>query len=108
VPGKRGRVKRGKLLNLLIRLEDRVEEIRGFFEYGHVPYDNNQAERDLRMMKVREKISGTFRAAAHAKAFGDLRSIISSARKQSRDILETLSGLIKSPKSLGKKLAEGK
>ncbi len=107
-PGKRGRVKRSKPLNLLIRLEDRVEEIMGFFEYGHVPYDNNQAERDLRMMKVREKISGTFRAETHAKAFCGIRSIISSARKQSYAILETLTDLIKSPKALGKKLAEGK
>lgn len=106
--GKRGRVKRGKPLNLLIRLEDRVEEIMGFFEYGNVPYDNNQAERDLRMMKVREKISGTFRAQAHAKAFCDIRGIISSARKQSCSMLATLAELIESPKSLGKKLAEGK
>lgn len=106
--GKRGRVKRGKPLNLLIRLEDRVEEIMGFFEYGNVPYDNNQAERDLRMMKVREKISGTFRAEAHAKAFCDIRGIISSARKQSCSMLATLAELIESPKSLGKKLAEGK
>ena len=104
---KRGRVKRGKPLNLLIRLEERPEEIMGFFEYAHVPYDNNQAERDLRMMKVREKISGTFRSECHAKAFCDIRGIISSARKQSRAMLETLARLIESPKSLGEDLANG-
>jgi transposase len=104
---RRGRVKRGKPLNLLIRLEQRPEEIMGFFEYAHVPYDNNQAERDLRMMKVREKISGTFRSESHAKAFCDIRGIISTARKQSRAMLETLAMLIESPQSLGDELAEG-
>jgi hypothetical protein len=76
---KRGRVKRSKPLNLLIRLDQRYEEIMGFFECDHVPFDNNQSERDLRMMKVREKISGTFRSDFHASAFCDIRSIISSA-----------------------------
>ncbi len=105
--GKRGRVKRSKPLNLLIRMEKRKEEIMGYFDYGHVPFDNNQAERDLRMMKVREKISGTFRALCHAKAFCDIRGIISSGRKQSRPTLATLVDLIKSPTSLGKTLAKG-
>lgn len=105
-PGKRGTIKRSKALNMLIRLEERYEEIMGYFEYGHVPYDNNQAERDLRMMKVREKISGTFRSESHAKAFCDLRSVISSARKQSLPILETLTALIRSPSQLGERLAK--
>jgi transposase len=105
---KRGRVKRSKPLNLLIRLDKRKSEALGFFDYGYVPFDNNQAERDLRMMKVREKISGTFRAEAHAKAFCDIRGIISSARKQSYVMRDTLADLIVSPISLGNKLAEGK
>lgn len=105
-PGKRGKIKRSKALNMLIRLEDRYEEIMGYFEYGHVPYDNNQAERDLRMMKVREKISGTFRSEGHAKAFCDLRSVIASARKQSLPMLETLTALIRSPRQLGDRLAK--
>ena len=107
-PGKRGKIKRSKALNLLIRLEDRYEEIMGYFEYGHVPYDNNQAERDLRMMKVREKISGTFRSDRHSKAFCDLRSVISSARKQSLPMLETLTALLRSPRQLGDRLAKAK
>jgi transposase len=102
-----GRPKRGKPLNLLIRLEERYEQIMGFFEYDHVPFDNNLAERDLRMMKTREKISGTFRSDEHAAAFCDLRSVISTARKQSRDILETLRQLISSPDALGHDLAKG-
>ena len=103
---KRGRVKRSKPLNLLIRFDQRYEEIMGFFEYDHVPFDNNQAERDLRMMKVREKISGTFRSDSHARAFCNIRSIISSARKQSRKIIRTLTTLIQSPLTLGNQLVD--
>ena len=105
-PGTRGRPARGKSLNLLKRLEERYEQIMGFFEHECVPFDNNQAERDLRMMKVREKISGSFRSAANAKAFCDLRSIISTTRKQSRSIIGCLTELFHSPGKLGKMLAK--
>lgn len=103
--GKRGRVKRSKALNLLIRLEEHYEEIMGFFEYDGVPFDNNLAERDLRMMKIREKISGTFRSEEHARAFCDVRSVISTLRKQGSEILEGLAHLIHSPHDLGTRLA---
>jgi transposase len=108
-PGKKkpGRIKRSKSLNLLIRLDTSYVQIMGFFEFENVPYDNNQAERDLRMMKVREKISGTFRSADHAQAFCDIRSIISCARKQSRGMLATLAALSESPSSIGTELANG-
>jgi transposase len=106
-PNRRGRVKRGKALNLLIRLEDRYEEIMGFFEYEGVPFDNNQAERDLRMMKTREKISGTFRSEDHAVHFADIRSVISTARKQSRNLINTLSEMLRAPSSLGDTLVDG-
>lgn len=105
--GKRGRVKRGKALNLLIRLENRYEEIMGFFEYEGIPFDNNQAERDLRMMKTREKISGTFRSEEHATLFADIRSVISTARKQSRNLLSTLTDMLRKPAELGNSLVEG-
>ena len=104
---RRGRKKRSKPLNLLIRLDERYEEIMGFFENEDVPFDNNQAERDLRMMKIREKISGTFRSETHARAFCDIRSVISSIRKQSREMLGSLTTLITSPKLLGNQLADG-
>jgi len=106
-PGTRGRVKRGKPLNLLRRLDTRACEIMGFFalpESG-VPYDNNQAERDLRMMKVREKISGTFRSEEHGRAFCELRGVVSSVRKQGRRMLESLKELVVSPAQLGESLA---
>jgi len=106
-PGQRGRVKRGKALNLLIRLEDRYEEIMGFFEHEGVPFDNNQAERDLRMMKTREKVSGTFRSEEHAALFADLRSVVSTARKQSRNLLGTLAEMLHAPEVLGGSLVEG-
>lgn len=105
--GTRGRVKRSKALNMLIRLEDRYEEIMGFFENPGIPFDNNQAERDLRMMKVREKISGSFRSDDHAAAFCDLRAVISSATKQGRNLLNCLAEMLRSPKDLGEKLAQG-
>ena len=105
-PKQRGRVKRSKALNLLIRLEDRYEEIMGFFEYEGVPFDNNQAERDLRMMKTREKISGTFRTEEHAAHFADIRSVVSTARKQSRNLLATLAQMLHSPKALGDSLVD--
>ncbi len=90
-PGQRGRLKRGKPLNLLNRLAERDEEVMAFLLNDYVPFDNNEAERDLRMMKVKQKISGCFRNLDHATAFVKLRSIIASAKKQSINVLEILS-----------------
>lgn len=106
--GQRGRVARGKSLNLLDRFAKYRDEILGFFLHpGHYPFDNNLSERDVRMMKVREKVSGTFRSEEHAKGFCNIRSIISSARKQGRTMLATLGELINRPTTLGTSLAEG-
>jgi hypothetical protein len=97
---KRGRVARGKALNLLDRFDRIYPQIMGFFEFEGVPFDNNQAERDLRMMKVREKISGTFRSEEHARAFCDLRSVISTVRKQGAAVIDSLRELVTSPDDL--------
>lgn len=105
-PKRRGRPKRGKALNMLIRLEDRYEEIMGVFEHEGVPFDNNQAVRDLRL-KVREKISGTFRTAEHATLFAEIRGVVSTARKQSRNLLATLAEMLHAPETLGDSLVEG-
>ena len=106
--GQRGRVARGKALNLLDRFDKHRDEIMGYFlSPGLYPYDNNQAERDVRMAKVREKISGTFRSEEHAKGFCEIRSIISSPRKQGRAMLKSLSELITHPAKLGSSLAQG-
>ena len=104
-PGRRGRPKRGKPLNMLDRLGSRYDEIMGFFECEGVPFDNNQAERDIRMMKLHDKISGTFRSEKHARAFCNLRSVISTARKQGRNVMECLGELLSSPETLGRSLA---
>jgi len=104
-PGTRGRPKRGKPLNMLDRLEHRYDEIMGFFERRGVPFDNNQAERDIRMMKLHDKISGTFRSMKHARAFCNLRSVISTARKQDCNVMQTLRELLSSPETLGESLA---
>ncbi len=55
-----------------------------------VPFTNNEAERDLRTMKVKMKISGAFRTMAGARTFACLRSVVSTARKQGWNILQTL------------------
>jgi len=54
------------------------------------PFTNNEAERDLQMMKVKMKISGGFRTMAGARAFARLRTVISTAKKQGWNILQTL------------------
>jgi transposase len=104
IAGKRGRIKRGKALNLLDRFRDRELEVLGFFLHEGIPFDNNQAERDLRMIKAKLKISGCFRSMDAATAFANLRSVISTARKLGRSILDTLKRMFESPHDLASEL----
>ena len=76
--------------NLLIRFKTFKEATLRFLTDFTVPFTNNLAERDLRMMKVKIKISGGFRTLQGAADFASLRSVISSARKQGLDILKAL------------------
>lgn len=80
--GKRGKPKRGKLLALIDRLRDYKASVCLFAENFVVPFDNNQAERDLRMVKVKTKVSGCFRTNTGAVAFLKIMSYVSTARKQ--------------------------
>jgi transposase len=88
--GKRGRKRRSPPQNLLRRLSDHRDQVLAFWRYPGVPFDNNQAERDLRMIKVRQKISGTFRSLQCAHRFCSLRSWLSTLRKQGVAIFDAL------------------
>lgn len=87
---KRGRKKRTKTLNLLIRLRDFQKETLAFMYDLDVPFDNNLAERDIRMIKVQQKISGLFRTMSGAEQFCRIRSFISTARKQSVNVIDAI------------------
>lgn len=88
--GSRGRKKRRPGHNLLIRLRDFRDDVLRFLTDFEVPFTNNQAEQDLRMMKLRMKISGSFRTIEGAQVFTDIRSVISTARKHGLNILEII------------------
>jgi transposase len=76
--------------NLLVRLKERRDDVLRFLSDPNVPFTNNEAERDARMMKLRQKISGGFRSQASAEDFAIIRAVISTARKQGWDALATL------------------
>jgi len=86
----RGRIKQSPAANLLLRLREHADDVLRFLTDERVPFDNNLAERDIRMPKLKQKTSGCFRTVTGAESFCTIRSYIATMRKQGRNVFHAL------------------
>lgn len=93
--GKRGVTKKSKTQNMLERFINCKDQILDFAKDFQTPFGNNLAEQAIRMMKIKQKISGCFRSKQGAKDFADIRSYIATAKKQGVAIMGALEAAIK-------------
>lgn len=89
-PKARGRPKRTKGRCLLDRLINYKTSILAFIFDSDIPFTNNQAERDIRCVKIKMKVSGGFRTPQGANAYARIQSVISTLRKQNIDVFSSL------------------
>ncbi|MGH9071941.1 MAG: IS66 family transposase [Acidimicrobiales bacterium] len=93
IPHKRGRPAKSKAANLVERLDLQRDDVLRFATDFAVDFDNNLSERDVRMMKLQNKVSGGWRSEAGARAWVRIRSYLSTAKKQGQGALDVLSQL---------------
>ena len=86
----RGRIKQSPAVNLLLRLREHADDVLRFLTDPRVPFDNNLAERDIRMPKLKQKTSGCFRTVTGAESFCTIRSYVATLRKQGRNVFDAL------------------
>ena len=90
----RGKPKRSKAHNLLLALSKHQQAVLAFIMHQHVPFDNNQAERDLRMIKTKQKVSGCFRSQDGGSIFCRIRSYLSTLKKNQQNILRGIQDML--------------
>jgi len=104
--GQRGRAKQHKVKNLHDRLRDRKTEVLAFLYDFSIPFTNNQGEQDVRMMKVKQKISGCFRSFDGARIFARIRGCFSTVKKQGHNTLQAMTMLFDDHVDFTRKMTE--